>query len=111
MNEHQMNVAKLIIKMYELIEENIFDVEKSIEKSISNIFKIDSINEKSLTKSNIEQFINLIIIIKRIKTTYFENEIFQQFMNVKRTNKQTQNIFCILQKKYWIEIESLQNLK
>ena len=45
-----MNVAKLIFMMYELIEENVFNVEKSIEKSISNILEIDSINEKSLKK-------------------------------------------------------------
>ena len=79
MNERQMNVAKLIFMMYELIEENVFDVEKSIKKSTSSILEIDSINEKSSEKSDIEQFINLIIIMKRIKkqriskTKFFNN--------------------------------------
>ena len=54
-------------------------------------------NEKLLKQLNIEQFINLIIIRKRIKTTYFENEIFQRFMNVKRTNKR--KIFFTFYKK------------
>ena len=31
MNERQMNVAKLTFMMYELIEKNVFDVEKSIK--------------------------------------------------------------------------------
>ena len=47
MNKRQMNVARLIFMMYELIEKNVFDVEKSIKESTSNIFKIDSTNEKS----------------------------------------------------------------
>ena len=97
MNERHMNVAKLTFMIYELIEENVLDVEKSIEKSTTNVFEINSINEKSLKKSNIEQFINLIIIMKRIKTTYFENEIFQQFMNFKRTSKR--KIFFVFYKK------------
>ena len=97
MNERQMNVAKLICMIYELIEKNVFDVEKSIKKSTSNIFEVNSINEKSSKKSNIEQLINLIIIMKRIKTAYFENEIFQQFMNVKRIDKR--KIFSAFYKK------------
>ena len=108
MNERQINVAKLISMMYDLIEKNVFEIEKSIKKSTSNIFEIDSIKKKSIKKFDIEQFINLIIIMKRIKTTYFENDILQKFMNVKRTKK---NIISIVQKKYQIEIKKLQNTK
>ena len=97
MNERQMNVAKLIFMMYELIEKNVLDVEKSIKKSTSNILETDSINEKSSKESNIKQFINLIIIMKRIRTAYFENEILQQFMNVKRIDKR--KIFSAFYKK------------
>ena len=64
MNERQMNVAKSITMMFELIEKNLFDDEKSIEKSSSNIFSIDLINEKSTEKSNINQFINLTNIVR-----------------------------------------------
>ena len=54
MNERSMNVAKLTTMMYDLIEKNVLDDEKSIEKSSSNIFEIDLINEKSTEKSNIK---------------------------------------------------------
>ena len=54
MNERQMNVAKLICMMYELIEENVLDVKKFIKKLTSNILEIDSINEKSSEKSDTE---------------------------------------------------------
>ena len=87
MNERQMNVARLTFMMYELIEENVLDVEKSIKKSTSNILETDSVDEKSSKKSDTEQLINLIVIMKRIRTTYFENEILQQLMNVKRIDK------------------------
>ena len=97
MNERQMNDAKLIFMMYELIEKNVLDIEKSIKESTSNILETDLIDEKSSKKLNIEQFINLIIIMKRIRITYFENEIFQQFMNVKRIDKR--KIFFAFYKK------------
>ena len=87
MNERQMNVARLTCMMYELIEKNVLDVEKSIKESTSNILETDSINEKSSEKSDTEQLINLIVIMKRIKTAYLENEILQQLMNVKRIDK------------------------
>ena len=87
MNERQMNVARIITMMYDLIEENVFDDEKSVEESSSNIFEIDLMNEKSVKESNIEQFINLSNIMKRIKATYFDDDVLQQFMNAKRTEK------------------------
>ena len=108
MNERQMNVAKLISMMYDLIEKNVFDVEKSIKKINIEYFWNWFNKKKSIKKFDIEQFINLIIIMKRIKTTYFENDILQKFMNVKRTKK---NIISIVQKKYQIEIKKLQNTK
>ena len=82
-----MNVARLAFMMYELVEENVLDVEKSIKESTSNILEADSVDEKSSEESDTEQFINLIVIMKRIKTAYFENEILQQLMNVKRIDK------------------------
>ena len=91
-----MNVARLICMMYELIEKNVLDVEKSI-KSTSNTLETDSINEKSSEKSDTEQLINLVVIMKRIKTAYLENEILQQLMNVKRIDKR--KIFSALYKK------------
>ena len=48
--------------------------------------------------------------MKRIKTTYFENEIFQQFIDVKRNDKR--KIFSAFYKKnIKIKIKSLQNSK
>ena len=87
MNERQMNVAKITTMMYDLIEENVLDDEKSIEESSSNILETDLMNEKSVEESNTEQFINLSNIMKRIKATYFDDDVLQQLMNAKRTEK------------------------
>ena len=108
MNERQMNVAKLIFMIYELIEKNVFDVEKSIKESTSNIFEIDSINEESSKKIRhwtIHKFNNH----HKANQNSVSRERNFSAVHEHQTNRQTQDTFCILQKKYQIEIESLQN--
>ena len=57
MNEREKNIIKIIIIMYDLIEENVFTNETSIEKLFASNFEILT-NEKLIKKLFVEKFID-----------------------------------------------------
>ena len=93
-NENEKNVIKITIMMYDLIEENVFANEKSIEKSFASNFET-SINEKSIEKLFVEKFIDQSNIIQQILKTYFLNNVFQRVIKVKRFNQKKISIDLI----------------
>ena len=86
MNEREKSVTKIIIIIYDLIEEEVFANEKSIEKLFASNLET-SINEKSIEKLFVEKFIDQSNIIQQILKIYSQDDVFQRVMKAKRSNQ------------------------